>query len=112
MLISHQYSDREHTFILNGIMLNNERIDLNDLMVFVEVVRGRSFRRAAEVLGLPTSAVSRRVARLEKQLNLQLLHRTTRQVGLTDAGRVYFDHAAPIRQAMWDARQAALSLKD
>ena len=63
-------------------------IDLNDLAVFTEVVRHGSFSAAGRSLGLPPSAVSRRVARLEERLGYVLLHRTTRSVGLTPAGRI------------------------
>ncbi len=81
-------------------------IDLNDLLVFTEVVCCGSFTKAGTKLGLPASAVSRRVARLEQRLAFQLLHRTTRSVGLTDAGRIYYERAARIVRDIEDARRA------
>ena len=71
-------------------------LDLNDVVVFTEVVAAGSFTAAAKRLGLPTSAVSRRVARLEAELGYQLLRRTTRSVGLTDVGRVYYERTSKI----------------
>ena len=82
------------------------RPDLNDVLVFNEVVRASSFTGAGRVLELPASAVSRRVARLEDTLGFKLLHRTTRRVGLTDAGRVYYERTAHISHAIADARRA------
>jgi DNA-binding transcriptional LysR family regulator len=64
---------------------------LNDMAVFVEVVKARSFRRAAEGAGLPNSTVSRRITILEKAIGLRLLHRTTRKVELTEAGQLYYE---------------------
>ncbi|MDR2872683.1 MAG: LysR family transcriptional regulator, partial [Xanthomonadaceae bacterium] len=59
---------------------------LNDMALFVEVVKAKSFRGAAEVIGMPNSTLSRRIGVLEKAIGLRLLHRTTRKIELTDAG--------------------------
>lgn len=58
-------------------------MDLNETAVFVRVVQAGSFSAAARLLGLPTSTVSTRVARLEKRLGVTLLQRTTRRLKLT-----------------------------
>lgn len=84
------------------------RVDLNDVVVFTEVVAAVSFSGAARKLGLPPSTVSRRVARLEAALGFELLHRTTRRVGLTDAGRVYYERTARLTFEVEDAARAAL----
>jgi DNA-binding transcriptional LysR family regulator len=68
-------------------------MDLNLVMAFVRVVEAQSFTLAAQSLGLPKSSVSRRVTELESQLGVQLMHRTTRKLFLTEAGRSYFEHA-------------------
>lgn len=81
-------------------------IDLNDLAVFTEVVRRRSFSAAGRALGLPPSAISRRVSRLEERLGFVLLHRTTRSLGLTAAGRIYFERTARILHDVQDAARA------
>lgn len=69
-------------------------MDWNECAVFVRVVQAGSFSAAARQLGLPTSTVSTRVARLEKRLGVTLLQRTTRRLHLTEAGTLYFEHAA------------------
>jgi DNA-binding transcriptional LysR family regulator len=69
---------------------------LNDMALFVEVVKARSFRRAAEAMGMPNSTLSRRISGLEKEIGLRLLHRTTRKIELTEAGQLYFDRCKRI----------------
>lgn len=69
---------------------------LNDMALFVEVVKARGFRNAAEAVGLPNSTVSRRISNLEKAIGLRLLHRTTRKIELTQAGQIYFERCKRI----------------
>lgn len=69
---------------------------LNDMALFVEVVKARSFRRAAEAIGMPNSTLSRRISVLEKAIGLRLLHRTTRKIELTEAGQLYFERSKRI----------------
>ncbi len=71
-------------------------MDLNELLVFVEVVRAGSFTAAARALGIPKSTASRRVAALEARLGAQLLRRTTRRMRLTDLGEAYHERAARV----------------
>jgi DNA-binding transcriptional LysR family regulator len=68
-------------------------MDLNLVTAFVRVVEQQSFTGAAKALNLPKSSVSRRVTELEEELGVQLLHRTTRKLALTEAGRSYFEQA-------------------
>jgi len=68
---------------------------LDDLSIFVSVARQASFVAASRRLAIPTSSVSRAVARLEDELGVQLLRRTSRNVVLTDEGRQLLAHAAP-----------------
>jgi DNA-binding transcriptional LysR family regulator len=72
---------------------------------FTAVAEQASFSAAARRLGLSTSAVSREIARLEDRLQTRLLHRTTRRVELTDAGR---DFLARCRRLI-DERDEALA---
>lgn len=72
---------------------------------FTAVAEQASFSAAAKRLGLSTSAVSREIARLEDRLQTRLLHRTTRRVELTDAGR---DFLARCRRLI-DERDEALA---
>ena len=80
---------------------------LRNMQLFVEVARASSFRRAADVLGLPVSTVSRRIAELERDVGLKLLTRTTRRVELTEGGRNYFENCKRIVQ---EAELARLEL--
>jgi DNA-binding transcriptional LysR family regulator len=66
------------------------------MALFVEVVKARSFRRAAEAIGMPNSTLSRRISGLEKAIGLRLLHRTTRKIELTEAGQLYFERCKRI----------------
>jgi DNA-binding transcriptional LysR family regulator len=62
------------------------RMDLRQLRALVAVVDAGSFTDAATVLGVSQAAVSRSIAALERALGVRLLHRTTRQVALTETG--------------------------
>ncbi|MBS1156643.1 MAG: LysR family transcriptional regulator [Proteobacteria bacterium] len=66
------------------------------MQVFMRVADAGSFVRAAEQLGLSTTATSRLVAELEGHLGARLLNRTTRSLSLTDAGRAYFERCEAI----------------
>lgn len=68
-------------------------MDLNRVTTFLRVVESGTFTSAARALALPTSSVSRSVAKLENELGVVLLERTTRHVALTDAGRAYYERA-------------------
>ena len=87
-------------------------VDLNDVVVFTEVVTAGSFTAAARNLDLPPSAVSRRVARLEERLGFKLLHRTTRSLGLTDSGRIYFERTSKIARDLQAAQDALAEAHD
>lgn len=69
---------------------------LKDMALFVEVVKAKRFRSASDVLGIPNSTLSRRIGELEKSIGLRLLHRTTRRIELTEAGRIYFERCKRI----------------
>lgn len=69
--------------------------DLRAMTIFLAVAELRSFRAAAERLGVTRSAVSQAIRRLEDQLGLALVQRTTRSVGLTEAGQGLYARAAP-----------------
>ena len=81
-------------------------MDLDESAVFVKVVQAGSFSAAARQLGLPTSTVSTRVARLERRLGVTLLQRTTRRLSLTELGELYFRHAAAGLGHMLEAEAA------
>lgn len=85
--------------------------DLNDTLVFVKVVEYGSFVGAARALGMPKTTVSRRVQELEDRLGAQLLHRTTRRVGLTEAGTLYFEMCQRIARELDEAESAVSQLQ-
>jgi len=66
-------------------------VDLNDLSMFVAVVETASFTAAAGRLGLPKSSVSRAIARLEDAMGVRVLHRTTRKVAPSTAGKALYE---------------------
>ncbi len=71
------------------------------------VARLRSFRAAADELGLSTTALSNAVAGLEQELGTRLFHRTTRSVSLTEAGEVFTQELAPALAGLHQARDQA-----
>lgn len=85
-------------------------LDLNQIAVFAKVVQTGSFTRAARDLGMPKSTVSRKISELEAELQARLLQRTTRKLGLTDAGRAFYPYSARIVAEMDEARRAVGSL--
>lgn len=80
-----------------------ERVDLNRLQVFKEVVLTGSFSRAAAKLRQPKSRISRHIAALEDELGVQLIFRTTRQFQLTQAGNELFQKATPLLNELANA---------
>lgn len=70
---------------------------------FAKVVELGSFARAAERLGLSTSAVSRQVSELEAYLDARLLNRTTRRLSLTEAGQTFYEHSVQLLADLEDA---------
>src|SRR5690242_4732712 len=85
-------------------------MDLNLVSAFVRVVEQQSFTAAAKSLGLPKSSVSRRVTELEEELGVQLLHRTTRKLALTEAGRSYFEQAERALTELQSAAESAAGM--
>lgn len=76
------------------------------MQAFVAVVEAGSFVRASERLNLSTTSVSRQVSELEAHLDARLLHRTTRRVSLTDAGRTFYQHCTALLADLAEAEAA------
>lgn len=68
-------------------------MDLNEILIFTKVIQAGSFNKAADLLAIPKSTVSSKVAALEKRLGVTLLHRTTRKITLTQAGETFFKNS-------------------
>ena len=80
-------------------------MDTDDLRTFVEVADAGGVSAAARRLGVSKSIVSRRLFRLEAELGVQLLARTTRGAALTEAGVAFRDHAARVAAEIDAARE-------
>jgi DNA-binding transcriptional LysR family regulator len=78
---------------------------LGGMRVFAHVVEEKSFSAAADKLGMSKSVVSRHVSALERSLSVKLLNRSTRRLGLTEAGTVFYEHCARIMQEAQLAEQ-------
>ncbi len=76
---------------------------LSGVSVLAAVVEGGTFVKAAELVGLTDSGVSRAIGRLEARLGVRLLDRTTRSVSLTDEGRRFYEEVKPHLNAIEDA---------
>ncbi|MFI4970692.1 MAG: LysR substrate-binding domain-containing protein, partial [Lysobacterales bacterium] len=85
--------------------------DLNDTLIFVRVVEHGSFISAARALRVPKTTVSRKVQDLETRLGTQLLHRTTRKLGLTEAGSARNRHCRRIARSLDEAESAVGQLQ-
>jgi DNA-binding transcriptional LysR family regulator len=70
-------------------------LDLNDLAMFVQVVRAGSFSEAARRLRMPANTLSRRIDQLEGQLGTRLLHRSTRKLAPSAEGQALFERYSP-----------------
>jgi DNA-binding transcriptional LysR family regulator len=85
-------------------------MDLNAVALFARVVEAGSFSGAARALKLPKSTVSRKLTTLENELGVRLVQRTTRKMGLTDAGRRFYEASARVVAAAQDGLQAVSSV--
>jgi len=86
-----------------------KRTDLDGILPLLAVVEHGSFRAGAAALGVTPSAISQSVKQLEVRIGVPLLTRTTRSVGLTQAGQVFVDRAGP---AIGEVRDAFASISE
>lgn len=80
-------------------------MNLNDLDTFIAVVEAGTFTGAAQGLGVPKSTVSRRVSRLEEQLGVALLTRSSRSFEISDDGRALYERCAPALRSIADVER-------
>lgn len=83
--------------------------DLNDIAMFVQVVRCGSFAEAARRLGVPPNTVSRRIQQLETQLGTRLMQRSTRKLTLTSAGQGFHERCAGAVDGLAEAGQELMN---
>lgn len=74
--------------------------DINDMLIFAQVVKARSFSGAAQRLGVSKSRISKAISRLEAALGVRLLQRSTRRLSLTEIGEAYFEHCDRIQDEL------------
>ncbi|MBO1896017.1 LysR family transcriptional regulator [Shewanella sp. BF02_Schw] len=82
---------------------------LPDMAILVTVVEQGNFSQAARKLGVTPSAVSRQISRLEDALGIKLLQRTTRQLALTESGKITFDYCKQMLESAEQAVNASTS---
>ncbi len=87
---------------------SNPPLDLNHVFLFVEVVRAASFAAAARRLGMPAEFRQPKIQELEAQVGSRLIHRSTRKLTLTAAGRTFFDRCAAPVSELTQAGQASV----
>lgn len=87
-------------------------MDLDDIRALVEVTNSGGFTKAARRLRVAKSVVSRRIARIEAELGTRLIHRTTRGVGPTDAGRELVERGKRILNEVAEARAAVAARQE
>jgi DNA-binding transcriptional LysR family regulator len=80
-------------------------LDLTDVALFVRVCTTRNLSAAGREFGLSPAASSARMAQLEQHLGARLLHRTTRQITVTQEGEAFLEHA----QALLDSAEQAMA---
>jgi DNA-binding transcriptional LysR family regulator len=82
---------------------NRPMLDLNDFFYFVQVVERRGFTAAGRALGMPKSTLSYRMKKLEAELGVRLLNRTSRHFAPTQAGEEFYRHATSVVKAADEA---------
>ena len=88
------------------------KIELAQLTAFATVAEHRSFTRAASQLGMSPPSLSATVRGLEEMLGVRLLNRTTRSVGLTEAGEQLLDHLGSVFEGIEKAVDAVNAFRD
>ncbi|CQJ25839.1 HTH-type transcriptional activator AaeR [Yersinia enterocolitica] len=78
---------------------------LKRMSVFAKVVECGSFTGAARQLAMSVSSISQTVSKLESELNVKLLNRSTRRIGLTEAGRIYYQGCRRMLQEVQEVQE-------
>lgn len=84
----------------------SEPVETAELLAFVRTIEAKSLSRAAAELRVPRATIGRRLARLEEQLGVRLVRRTTRSLALTDAGETFYRHARIALEAVSQAQSS------
>ncbi|KXI27336.1 LysR family transcriptional regulator [Paraglaciecola hydrolytica] len=87
-------------------------MDLNNIQLFVDVMRRNSFAEVARMRNIDPSSVSRSIRKLEETLGFRLLQRTTRKLSPTEAGKSYFTQVEGLVATFLKAGEQALDLSN
>ena len=87
-------------------------VDLNDIRLFVAVVQAGSFSKAADLVNIPKSRLSRRISRLEADLGITLMDRSKRGVLLNEVGEQFYLRAQEMMQAAQTAVNSVQGKRD
>ena len=82
------------------------KVKLEDLMIFSQVVEQKNFSKVAENLGIVKSMISKRVSRLEADLGVRLINRSTRSMSLTESGQTLYEYTSRIQDELDGAMEA------
>ncbi|GMM90494.1 LysR substrate-binding domain-containing protein [Vibrio fortis] len=82
----------------------------DDYIIFYHLIEQGSFSGAAKQMQLTKSVVSKRIAKLEQDLGVQLLYRTTRSIKLSEAGQSFYEQAKRVYQAVATAEESIVGL--
>ncbi|KLV04798.1 LysR family transcriptional regulator [Photobacterium aquae] len=85
---------------------------IDDLVLFTQIIDHGSFSKVAEINKITKSVVSKRISKLEQQLGVQLIYRTTRKLTLTEPGTMLYHRARDIQQAAQSAFDAVSSYNE
>ncbi len=83
---------------------------LKRMSVFAKVVEFGSFTAAARQLQMSVSSISQTVAKLEDELQVKLLNRSTRSIGLTEAGKIYYQGCRRMLHEVQDVHEQLYAL--
>ncbi|WON76578.1 HTH-type transcriptional activator AaeR [Serratia sp. UGAL515B_01] len=85
---------------------------LKRMSVFAKVIEGGSFTAAARQLNMSVSSISQTVAKLENDLQVKLLNRSTRSIGLTEAGKIYYQGCRRMLQEATEVHEQLYALNN
>lgn len=91
---------------------NNRMFDLNLTKIFVTVFETKSITKSADILKIPKATISRKIAYLEENLGVKLIHRTTRKLQVTKEGQQYYQRCNTALKTIDEANQKIIALQN
>jgi len=84
---------------------------IDDMLLFSKLVELKSFTSVAEEFEISRSLVSKRLSRLENDLGVQLINRSTRQLEITEVGRTFYPYCVQLADTIQDAKNAVSEIR-